>query len=184
MRLLIVAAPCVCCCRGSRHYSTSAWHQCLFQFHLIALVIKPGTDTTHHIIALITSKPHCVHMTISLTQTSLLSLTLHLFLAYLSHSHFIWYHRFDPVFHPSHVVVQVYSDKQHLLNNDSFSDHFLHLKCKSYPASGGAVGLVEVMSNGGVKCGFPTLTKSPTVLPLHIRQTREIWNLLSAEVMM
>lgn len=76
MRQLIVAVPCVYCCGGSRRYSTWAWHQCLLQFHLIALVIKLGTDTTHHIIALITSEPHCVHMTISLAETTIASLPL------------------------------------------------------------------------------------------------------------
>lgn len=70
MRQLIVAAPCVCCCRCSRRYSTAAWHRCLFQFHLAALVIKSWTDTTHQITTVITSQLHCVHKTISLSETA------------------------------------------------------------------------------------------------------------------
>lgn len=114
MRLLIVAAPCVGCCRGSRHYSTSAWHQCLFQFHLIALVIKLGTDTTHHIIALITSELHCVHMTISLTQTpipaaSLFALSVPLSLYFPSQ---IWPppHCVSSITHGCPVSVQLTND--------------------------------------------------------------------------
>lgn len=154
MKLLIVAGPCVCCCRCSRHYSTSAWHQCLFQFHLIALVIKLGADTTHHIIALITSELHCVHMTISLTQTLIPSLPLHPSLPVLPCSPFICRHRFDPVIHPSHTVVQcLYSNKLLLLCCDSFNDHFDLMQNYSF-CSGG-----EVTNSDGVHCGFLTLCK-------------------------
>lgn len=62
------AAPCVCrwC---SRRFSTAAWHRCLFQFHLAALVIKSWTDTTHQITTVITSELHCVYKTITLSET-------------------------------------------------------------------------------------------------------------------
>lgn len=131
MRLLIVAVPCVCCCRGSRHYSTSAWHQCLFQFHLIALVIKPGTDTTHHIIALITSELRCVHMTISLTQTSIPS---------LRPRPSVPLHSAPALFSPTDLTSSfirhagqsrcLYRDKLHSLYSDSFSEYFPSLICK------------------------------------------------------
>lgn len=143
MRLLIVAAPCVGCCRGSRHYSTSAWHQCLFQFHLIALVIKLGTDTTHHIIALITSELHCVHMTISLTQTpipaaSLFALSVPLSLYFPSQ---IWPPPLRFIHHTRLSSICTV-DKWHSLYNDSFSDHFHYLVCKIIHPQGRLLGVV------------------------------------------
>lgn len=62
-----MADPCVCRCRCSGRYSTSAWHQCLFQFHLIALVIKLRTDTPpsyrwlNHIWALLSTYDHIIN---------------------------------------------------------------------------------------------------------------------------
>lgn len=160
MRRLIVAVPCVCCCRCSRHYSTSAWHQCLFQFHLIALVIKCGTDTTHHIIALITSELHCVHMTISLTQTPIPSLHLHPPLPVLPAPALFPADRFDPVIHPSHAAVQCpYSNKWLSLCHDSFNDHCEYLM-QSYSSSGQSVTLVEVTNSEGEQCRFLTLCRN------------------------
>lgn len=161
MRRLIVAVPCVCCCRCSRHYSTSAWHQCLFQFHLIALVIKLGTDTTHHIIALITSELQCVHMTISLTQTPIPSLCLCPPLPILPAPALFPANRFDPVIHPSHTAVQrPYSNKWLSLCHDSFNGYREYLM-QSYSSSGQSVALVEVTnSDGEQECRFLSLCRN------------------------
>lgn len=163
MRLLIVAAPCVCCCccTGSRHYSTSAWHQCLFQFHLIALVIKPGTDTTHHIIALITSELHCVHMTISLAQTSTLpplrfppcpSILLSLYFPSQD---------LTPPLHPSHSVVRVSVQWQMMFTLQWFIQWSFPLPhMQNYSSFGQVARVLWISNSDGVPCGFPNLVQN------------------------
>ncbi len=156
MRLLIVAVPCVCCCRGSRHYSTSAWHHCLFQFHLIALVIKRGADTTHHIIALITSELHCVHMTISLTRTPIPSLPLHP--SSLLHLTLTLFSVTDLT---SCFIHHTWLSSICTVTNDfRFTKiHSMIISKTSYAnyASGQVVGVMGVTNSDGAQCGLPTL---------------------------